>query len=72
LAIQRAAIDALPESELRRLLVLIGGLDPAALQRAAAVYTETFSAMAEMTSSVAALRPVALALPGNYPPGVGP
>ena len=63
LAIQRAAIDALPEDELRRLLVLIGGMDPAALQRAAAIYTETFCAVAEMKSSVAALRPVALAWP---------
>ena len=63
LAIQRAAIDALPEGELRRLLVLIGGMDPAALQRAAAIYTETFCAVAEMESSVAALRPVALACP---------
>ena len=41
LATQRAAIDALPEGELRRLLGLIGGMDPAALQRAAAAYTET-------------------------------
>jgi hypothetical protein len=72
LAIQRAAIDALPEGELRRLLVLIGGMDPAVLQRAAAIYTETFSAVAEMKSSVAALRPVALAMPGNYPQGIGP
>lgn len=59
LAIQRAAIDALPEVELRRLLGLIGGMDPAALQRAAATYTETFGAVAEMQSSVDALRPVA-------------
>ena len=72
LAIQRAAIDALPEGELRRLLVLISGMDPAALQRAAAIYTETFCAVAEMKSSVAALRPVALAMPGNYPQGIGP
>jgi hypothetical protein len=72
LAIQRAAIDALPEGELRRLLVLISGMDPAALQRAAAIYTETFCAVAEMKSSVAALRPVALAVPGNYPQGIGP
>jgi hypothetical protein len=72
LAIQRAAIDALPEGELRRLLVLIGGMDPAVLQRAAVIYTETFSAVAEMKSSVTALRPVALAVPGNYPQGIGP
>lgn len=72
LAIQRAAIDALPEGELRRLLVLISGMDPAALQRAAALYTETFCAVAEMKSSVAALRPVALAMPGNCPQGIGP
>jgi hypothetical protein len=72
LAIQRAAIDALPEGELRRLLVLIGGMDPAVLQRAAAIYTETFCAVAEMKSSVAALRPVAMAMPGNCPPGIGP
>lgn len=63
LAVQRAAIDALPEAELRRLLVLIGGLDPAALQRAAATYTETFSAVAGMKGHVAALRPLALAVP---------
>lgn len=60
LAIQRAAIDALPEAELRRLLVLIGGTDPAALRRAAAIYTETFCAVTEMKSSVDALRPVLL------------
>ncbi len=71
LATQRAAIDALPEVELRRLLVLIGGIDPAALQLAAAIYTETFCAVAEMKGSVAALRPLALAQPGNYPPGLG-
>ena len=71
LATQRAAIDALPEVELRRLLVLIGGIDPAALQLAAAIYTETFSAVAEMKGSVAALRPLALAKPGNCPPGLG-
>jgi hypothetical protein len=67
LAIQRDAIDALPEVDLRRLLALIGGMDPAALQRAAATYTEMFCAVAEMQASVAALRPVALAAPGNYP-----
>ena len=69
---QRTAIDALPEIELRRLLSLIGGMDPAALQRAAAAYTETFCAVAEMKASVAALRPVAL-LPCNCPqdPGQG-
>ena len=63
LAVQRAAIDALPEAELRRLLLLIGGMDPEALQRAAATYTETFSAVAEMKGCVAALRPLALAVP---------
>jgi hypothetical protein len=59
LATQRAAIDALPEAELRRLLGLIGGMDPAALQRAAAIYTETFAAVDGMQASVAALRQVA-------------
>jgi hypothetical protein len=63
LTIQRAAIDALPETEVRRLLGLIGGMEPAALQRAAAAYTDTFCAVAEMKGSVAALRPVALAAP---------
>src|SRR5258708_5003527 len=63
LAMQREAIDALPEVELRRLLDLIGGMDPAALQRAAATYTEMFSGVAAMNASVAALRPVALAAP---------
>ena len=72
LALQRAAIDALPEGELRRLLVLIGGMDPAALQRAAAMYIETFCAVTEMKGCVAALRPVALALPRNHPQGPGP
>lgn len=67
LAMQRAAIDALPETELRRLLSLIGGMDPVALQRAAAIYTEAFCAITEMKSSVDALRPVALARPANYP-----
>jgi hypothetical protein len=66
LAIQRTAIDALPETEVRRLLVLIGGMEPAALQRAAAAYTDTFCAVAEMKGSVAALRPVALAAPCHY------
>jgi hypothetical protein len=66
---QSTAIDALPEAELRRLLKLIGGMDPAALQRAAATYTEMFYGAAEMQASVAALRPVALAGPGNYLPG---
>lgn len=61
LTIQRAAIDALPETEVRRLLGLIGGMEPAVLQRAAAAYTDTFCAVAEMKGSVAALRPVALA-----------
>jgi len=69
LAAQRAAIDALPEPELRRLLVLIGGMDPEVLHRAAATYTETFSAVAAMESSVAALRPLALAGPGDDLPG---
>jgi hypothetical protein len=67
LAMQRDAIGALPEVDLRRLLGLIGGMDPAALQRAAAAYTEMFCAVAEMQGSVAALRPVALAAPCNYP-----
>ena len=65
---QREAIGALPEAELRRLLHLIGGMDPAALQRAAASYTEMFCAVAEMKASVAALRPVALAAPCNHLP----
>ncbi len=56
---QRAAIDALPEIEVRRLLSLIGGMEPAALQRAAAAYTDMFDAVAEMKGSVAALRPFA-------------
>ena len=63
LAMQREAIDALPEVDLRRLLGLIGGMDPAVLQRAAATYTETFCAVTEAKASVAALRPVALAVP---------
>jgi hypothetical protein len=67
LALQRHAIGALPEPDLRRLLGLIGGMDPAALQRAAAIYAEMFSAVAEMQASVAALRPVALAAVCNYP-----
>ncbi len=67
LAMQHDAIDALPEPDLRRLLALIGGMDPAALQRAAAAYTEMFCTVAEMQASVAALRPVALAAPGNRP-----
>lgn len=54
------AIDALPEPELRRLLKLIAGLDPEALQRAAASYTEIFCAVAEMKGSVAALAPIAV------------
>ncbi len=54
------AIDALPEPELRRLLKLIAGLDPDALQRAAASYTEIFCAVAEMEGSVAALLPIAV------------
>lgn len=45
LAAQYEAIDALPEAEMRRLLKLIGGTNPAALQRAAATYTETFCAV---------------------------
>ena len=60
LATQRTAIDALPEIDLRRLLGLIGGMDPAALQRAAVAYTETFCTVTETGGSVAALRPVAL------------
>ena len=61
LAAQYEAIDALPEAELRRVLRLIGGTDPAALQRAAATYTETFCAVPQVKASVAALRPLALA-----------
>jgi hypothetical protein len=38
---------------------LIGGTDPAALQRAAATYTEMFCAVADLKASVAALQPVA-------------
>ncbi len=67
LALQSQAIDELPEAELRRLLKLIGGMDPAALQRAAATYTEMFCAVAQVKASVAALRPVALAVPYDYP-----
>jgi hypothetical protein len=66
LAMQRAAIDALPEADLRRLLSLIGGLDPEALQRAAVTYTETFCAVTEMEGSVAALRPIARAAPADH------
>jgi hypothetical protein len=66
LTMQRAAIDALPETEVRRLLGLIGGMEPAALQRAAAAYTDIFCAVAEMKGSVAALRPIALAAPCRY------
>jgi hypothetical protein len=72
LAIQRTAIDALPETEARRLLGLIGGMEPAALQRAAAAYTDTFCAVAEMKGSVAALRPVALAAPCHCARRTGP
>jgi hypothetical protein len=50
-----------PEAELRRLLKLLGGADPAALQRAAATFTETFCAVPQAEASVAALRPLALA-----------
>jgi hypothetical protein len=63
LAMQRTAIDALPEADLRRLLRLIGGLDPEALHRAAAAFTETFCTVAKMKPSVAALQPVARAVP---------
>jgi hypothetical protein len=66
LAVQRDAIDALPEADVRRLLVLIGGMDPAALHRAATTYTETFCTVAEMKASVAALQPVALIVPPHY------
>jgi hypothetical protein len=78
LRVQRAAIDALPETEVRRLLGLIGGMEPAALQRAAAAYTDIFCAVAEMKASVTALRPIALASPYRYVaepgrwPGVSP
>jgi hypothetical protein len=54
------AIDALPETELRRLLKLVAGLDPAAVQRAAACYTEIFCAVADVEASVAALLPIAV------------
>jgi hypothetical protein len=67
MAVQNKAIDALPEAVLRQLLKLIGGMDPEALQRAAATYVEMFSAAAEMKASVAVLRPVALATPRNNP-----
>lgn len=70
LATQRTAIDALPEIDLLRLLGLIGSMDPAALQRAAAVYTETFCTVTKTKASVAALRPVAL-LPCNRPQDPG-
>jgi hypothetical protein len=50
--VQRAVIDALPEIDVRRLLVLIGGVDPAPLQRAAA-YTDMFGGPG-MEGSVAA------------------
>ncbi len=63
LAMHQTALHALPEVEVRRLLQLIGGIDPAALQRAATAYTETFCAVAGMEASVAALQPVALAAP---------
>ena len=66
LATQRTAIDALPETEVRRLLGLIGGMEPAVLQRAAAAYTDTFCAVAEMKGSVAALRPVAEVTPCHH------
>jgi hypothetical protein len=69
LEMQSKAIDALPEAELRRLLKLIGGMDPGALQRAAAAYTEMFFGATEMQASVAVLRPLALAMPRNYLPG---
>jgi hypothetical protein len=71
LEIQGNAIDALPDVELRRLLQLIGGMDPAALQRAAAAYTEMFCAVAGMEASVAALRPVAMAAACDYPQNPG-
>ena len=51
---------------LRAILIMIrvqtftpGGMDPAALQQAAAAYTETFGAVDELQASVAALRQVA-------------
>jgi hypothetical protein len=65
LAIQDSAIDELPEAELRRLLKLVGGTDPAALQRAAAAYTEMFCAVASLEASVAALQPVAAGVPAQ-------
>lgn len=71
LAMQNTVIDALPEAELRRLLQLIGGMDPAALQRAAAAYTEMFCAVAGMEASVATLRPVAMAAPCDFPQDPG-
>jgi hypothetical protein len=72
LAMQRAVIDALPDIEVRRLLVLIGGVDPAALQRAAVSYTDMFDAVPGMEGSVAALRPVVLAAPCHCVGGPGP
>jgi hypothetical protein len=65
LAIQDKVIDELPEAELRRLLKLIGGTDPAALQRAAAAYTEMFCAVASLKASVAALQLVAAGVPAQ-------
>jgi hypothetical protein len=41
-------------------------MDPAALQRAAAAYTDTFAAVPGMKGSVAALRPVTLAAPCHH------
>jgi|ERR1039458_6702596 hypothetical protein len=51
LALQGEAINSLPEAELRRLLTLTGGMDPAALQRAAAAYTEMFCVVAGLEAS---------------------
>jgi hypothetical protein len=72
LAMQRTAIDALPEADLRRLLRLIGGLDPEALHRAAAAFTETFCTVAKMKTRVTALQPVAMAVPCTDPGDAGP
>jgi hypothetical protein len=72
LAMQRTAIDALPEADLRRLLRLVGGLDPEALHRAAVAFTEIFCAVAKMKPSVEALQPVAMAVPCTGLEDAGP
>jgi hypothetical protein len=64
--------DALPEADLRRLLRLVGGLDPEALHRAAVAFTEIFCAVAKMKPSVEALQPVAMAVPCTGLEDAGP